>query len=393
MNEMVWRFVLTFLILIVSALVLGQSAEAKDDRRLITVYDRGTTSTFLTGEKTIGDALKAEDIELDARDTVEPGISQELIAPDYRVNIYRARPVVVVDGATRIKKISPYQTAEQITRDVGVVMNEGDGAELEPLQDFVNDGAGLQLTIKRATAITLDLYGKKTEIRTLAKTVGGMLKEKNIVLGANGRVSVPEDTPITAGMEVRVWREGKQTISIEEEISINNQIVYDADRPIGYRVTQSKGVTGVRTISFEIEVKDGVEISRVEIANIITRKAVDQVEVIGIRNDGGGLTKSKGAQYFTDSKGVSHRETYYDLNMSVVMQSCGQGGYYTVRPDGAKVDAEGYIIVAANYGNHPKCSIVETSLGPAKVYDTGGFATRHPEGFDLATDWSNPDGI
>jgi hypothetical protein len=118
-----------------------------------------------------------------------------------------------------------------------------------------------------------------------------------------------------------------------------------------------------------------------------------QTEVIGIRNDGSGLTQSKGAQLYTDSKGVAHRETYYDLNMSVVMRSCGQGGYYTVRPDGAKVDAQGYIIVAANYSIYPKCSIIETSLGLGKVYDTGGFAIKHPYGFDLATDWTRLDGI
>ena len=74
------------------------------------------------------------------------------------------------------------------------------------------------------------------------------------------------------------------------------------------------------------------------------------------------------------------------------MQSCGQGGRYNVRPDGAKVDAQGYIIVAGNYARYPKCSIVETSLGLAKVYDTGGFVARFPDGFDLATDWSLPDG-
>jgi hypothetical protein len=131
----------------------------------------------------------------------------------------------------------------------------------------------------------------------------------------------------------------------------------------------------------------------VKIASIVTRNPTGQTEVIGIRNDGAGLTKSKGAQYWTDSKGISHRETYYDLNMSVVMQSCGQGGHYSVRPDGAKVDAQGYIIVAANFSRYPKCSLVETSLGTAKVYDTGGFASRYPDGFDLATDWSTADGI
>jgi hypothetical protein len=114
--------------------------------------------------------------------------------------------------------------------------------------------------------------------------------------------------------------------------------------------------------------------------------------VVGIKNLPGALTKSKGAQMWTDSKGVVHRETYYDLDMGRVMQACGQGGYYEVRFDGMKVDRDGYVIIAANYGKYPRCSITETSVGPAKVYDTGGFAARYPDGFDLATDWSRADG-
>ncbi len=103
------------------------------------------------------------------------------------------------------------------------------------------------------------------------------------------------------------------------------------------------------------------------------------------------LTASKGAQVFVDSSGVAHRETYYDLPMNVVIGACGGGGY-TIRFDGAKVDANGYVLVAANYASYPRCTVVETSLGPGKVYDTGGFAARHPYGFDLATDWTNYNG-
>jgi len=393
---MVWRFVSTLVLFVVSIATFGLSASAQadnDSRRLITVYDRGVAQVFLTNEKTIGAALKAKSIELDARDTVEPSIKEELIASDYKVNIYRARPVVVIDGATRIKTISPYQTAQQIAEDVGITVYDEDIATLKPLTDYVNDGAGLQLTILRAKILTLDLYGKRTEIRTNATTVGEMLGEKGIVLGEKDRVSLPKETLITQGMEIRVWREGKQTVSIDQEIPVSSQIVYDADRPLGYRAVQTKGIPGIRSVTYQLEVKDGVEISRVEIANLVTRTPTSQTEVIGLRNDGAGLTKSRGAQYWTDSKGVSHRETYYDLNMRVVMQACGQGGQYSVRPDGAKVDAQGYVIIAANYGNYPRCSLVETSLGTGRVYDTGGFAARHPTGFDLATDWSNPDGI
>lgn len=393
---MVWRFVLIFILSIASASIAGLSGSvhAEDGAaRLITVYDRGVTRVFLSKEKTIGAALKVEHIDLDAHDTVEPSVSQELIASDYHVNIYRARPVVVVDGAVRIKTVSPYQTAEQIAKDVGITIYDGDVTTLKPLTDFVRDGAGLELTILRATSISLNLYGKETPIRTQGKTVGDMLKEKRITLGPKDRVSLPLTTPITTGLEVRVWREGVQTVSVDQPISAGLQIVYDADQPLGYRITQTKGVAGNTSTAYQIEVKDGVEVSRVQIASIVTKQPVNQVDIIGLRNDGAGLTKAKGAQYWTDSKGISHRETYYDLNMSVVMHACGQGGYYTVRPDGVKVDAQGYIIVAANLSNYPKCTQVETSLGPAIVYDTGGFAANYPYGFDIATDWSNPDGI
>ena len=391
-----WRFISTLMLVVVSASIVGLGDSALDQNQnghLVSVYDRGTTHVFLSKAKTLGEALKAENIELDARDTVEPSVKEELVASSYRVNIYRARPVVVVDGAIRIKTVSPYQTAKQIAKDVGVTVYDEDITTLKPITDFITYGAGLQLTIMRAKPVVLDLYGKKTEIRTQAKTVGDMLIEKNITLGNEGRVSVPKETPISPGMDVRIWREGVQTVSIDQEIPVISRLVYDTDRPIGYRAIQTAGTPGIRSITYQLNIKDGVEISRIEIANIITRSATEQTEVIGLRNDGSGLTKSKSAQYFTDSKGVSHRETYYDLNMSVVMQSCGQGGRYYVRPDGAKVDNQGYIIVAASYSSYPKCSIVETSLGSAKVYDTGGFTARFPYGFDLATDWSVADGL
>lgn len=394
---MVWRNVrkLIGLVVIVAGVIhigVASTHAADANRRLITVYDRGQTSVFLSDAKTIGQALSDNGYQLDNRDTVEPSKDEELIAPDYRVNIYRARPVVVVDGAVRIKTVSPFQTAERIVRDAGFTLNDEDTTTLLLSTDYLHDGAGLQLVIHRSIPVAMNLYERQVPMHTQARTVGELLEEKGIRLAANDRVQPDSLTQITSGMAIRVWREGKQTVSVDEAIPFGRDIVYDADRPIGYRIVQNTGVNGLRTQSYEIDIKDGREISRVQIASIVTKQPVKQVEVIGLYNNGTGLTQSKGAQLWTDSKGIVHRETYYDLNMSVVMQGCGQGGYYTVRPDGVKVDRDGYILIAANYGNYPKCSLVETSLGTGKVYDTGGFATRHPFGFDLATDWSARDG-
>ena len=77
--------------------------------------------------------------------------------------------------------------------------------------------------------------------------------------------------------------------------------------------------------------------------------------------------------------------------MSGVMGFCG-GGSYSIRDDGVKVDQDGYVIVAADLSRYPRCSIVETSLGLGKVYDTGTFVYKNPEQFDIATDWTNNNG-
>ena len=176
-----------------------------------------------------------------------------------------------------------------------------------------------------------------------------------------------------------------------ELIGFSVRKIIDFDQPLGYRKIQTPGTNGHRSVTYEITALDGVEISRKVIQNVTIDQPKDQVEIVGAKPGPNALTKSKGAQHYTDSRGIVHRETYYDLPMNVVIGACGGGGY-TVREDGAKVDKDGYILVAANYGNYPKCSVVETSMGPGKVYDTGGFAVRHPHGFDLATDWSRADG-
>ncbi len=78
-------------------------AVKKDGERLVTIHDRGEERVILTHAHSVDDALKEANISLDTNDAVEPGRESELIDTSYNVNIYRARPVVVSDGAIRQK--------------------------------------------------------------------------------------------------------------------------------------------------------------------------------------------------------------------------------------------------------------------------------------------------
>lgn len=368
----------------------ASDSSGTDGERLITIYDRGEKRVVLTQAQTIKDALKTAGVAVANNDVVEPAGDSELIAASYTVNIYRARPVVVVDGAVRQKVMTAAQSAKEIVALTGSELRDEDEVKTAANQDIIADGAGVVLTINRATAFKLKLYGKTMTAYSQAATVGDMLGGKGVKLAASDTVSVPLTTPLTENMSVEVWREGVQTATVEEDVAFPVRTVLDADRPIGTKEVQTPGVNGKKDVVYEITAKSGKEVSRKAIQSVVTKQPQEQVVVMGAKI-GNGLTKSKGAGNFRDSKGVVHRETYYDLPMNVVMGACGGGGY-TVRFDGAKVDKDGYVLVAAHLGNYPRCSVVETSIGPGKVYDTGGFVAKHPHGFDLATDWTNGDG-
>lgn len=371
---------------------VSASARGNDDQgHLLTFYDRGQKRVILTHSQTVHDALATAKIAITDHDIVEPALGTKLVADSYTVNIYRARPVIVVDGAKRQKVMTAAQTAKGIIETTGGQLRAEDRVATAASSDVVTDGASTILTVDRATRLTLKLYGTVATIYTQATTVDDMLHQKGIKLAPNDTVSVDRQTAISADMTIEIWREGAQTATVDEDITYPVRIVQDADQPIGYHAVQVAGVKGKKSVVYEITAQNGKEISRKIIQSVTVEEPKEQIEIVGVKPGPNALTKSKGAQTYVDSSGVSHRETYYDLNMSIVMGACG-GGKYTIRADGAKVDKDGYILVAANLSNYPRCSIVETSMGLGKVYDTGGFAAVHPHGFDLATDWSNGDG-
>lgn len=82
-------------------------------------------------------------------------------------------------------------------------------------------------------------------------------------------------------------------------------------------------------------------------------------------------------------------ETYYNLDMSVVVDVAHQNGIagdYWVRDDGCKMLGD-FIMVAACYDVHPYGSTVTTSLGTGIVVDTGEFAANNPTQIDVAVNW------
>lgn len=254
-------------------------------KHLITLHDNGQDRGILTTASTLRAAFKQAKISIDPNDLVEPGLDATLVAGQYDVNIYRARPITVIDGAVRQKVLSPYQTARQVAEHAGISLHDEDTTVLSANNNIVADGAGLQLQVTRATPFTLMLYGKSVQAYTQAKTVGEMMKQKNITLKAADTLSLSADTPISAGMKVELWRNGKQVVTEDQAIAFPTDQTKDADQPVGYKKITTPGVDGKKTVSYEVEMRNGVEVSRSEIQSVTTLEPVRQAEVIGVKVD------------------------------------------------------------------------------------------------------------
>lgn len=311
--------------------------------KYVTFYDGGKKLTVKTDAATVAEAISRFDLALNDGDRVEPTLDTEINTDNFFINIYRAHPVIIQDGLSEKYIMTASFDAKTIAKEAGITVYDGDEITLVPNLHFLESGVA-------------SVY--------------------------------------------RLIRNGGRTVTVEEEIPFAEQTVKSYNLAPGTEEVQQLGEVGTKKVYYNVQYVDGKEVSREYLSEEVVKEPVARVTAVGASLiEMHPLTLSMGVnQYTTTVNGatIERKETYYDLPMSGVMtlnaRTCGVPATYSVRADGAKVDADGYVLVAANLSRYPRCSIVETSLGPGKVYDTGGFAARNPEQFDLATDWSNRDG-
>ena len=267
------------------ALADATKPAAKADEKLVTIYDRGAEKTIVTKARTIREALKLAKFSIDERqDVVEPSLDSEMVAEKYSINIFRARPITIVDGNKRLKITTAEQTPALIAKTAGIEVFEEDKTTLSNSDNMAVDGANMVMKIDRASMVNFVLYGKESVIRTHAKTVGELLKEKNINPRKDDTLSVDRSAKIIPGMKIELWRNGKQTITTEEDVKFEVEKVQDANRDSGYREVKQAGENGKKNVTYEIEMKNGVEVSRKEIASVVTKEPKKQIEIVGTKS-------------------------------------------------------------------------------------------------------------
>ena len=243
----------------------------------------GQGNKILTNAKTVREALKAQKINFSKEDSVEPGLDEELTGAEYSINIYRAKPVVIEDGELKTKILTAAQTPRQIAEKADLNVHNEDKLAFEESGNILEDGSINTLKITRAKEISVDLFGKTESFRTQAKTVEDFLKEKKIVLGKDDGISIDLKTQILNGLNFRIWRNGKQTLTVEEPTDFQTETIQDANKDSGYKEIKEAGEKGTKSVTYEVEMQNGKEISRKKINETEIKAAKKQVVIVGTK--------------------------------------------------------------------------------------------------------------
>ncbi len=301
--------------------------------RVVTVFDGEVEQTFVTTAVTVQEALQRVNITINEHDAIEPQLETELVAQNYNINIYRARPVMVIDGETRLNVMSPHKSARQVAEKAGLELYAEDETAIERVSSIESESIATQkIIVDRAKPFQIVLYGKKSDIRTQAETVADFMKEKNIILGPADGVSMTVDRPIVAGMLLEIWRDGKQTITEEQDVAFPVRQIQDRDREIGFKEIKTAGKNGRRAVTFEIDMRNGKEVSRKEVQSVVITEPSEQVELVGVKSLGfdGPLGEAMAKLRSCEAGGVYSRNSgngYYGAYQYDISTWANYGGF------------------------------------------------------------------
>lgn len=354
----------------------GKPIEDADVKR-VQVYVDGSSKTVPTRAKTVGDFLNRININLTQEDIVEPNINSPISGEDFKVNVYRAKPVTIIDEdgkktSTKIAESSPFA----IARKAGIKVYQEDKVEFADPNQALSDGVvGDLILIDRAVPVTINLYGNNIPTRTHASTIEELLNEKDIKNLDGDNVFPAKETKITEGLVVFIVPAGKTIDIREEQIEPPTETQYDATMDSSSVKILDPGQPGKRVVVYELQIQDGKEVSRKEIQSIVSINPVKKVVVRGSKTAGfeGGFAAAMASLRSCEGgyTSINYSGGYYGAYQFNVgtWRTNAPAGYKDVRPDQAppavQDEAAANLYRARGWQPWPSCS---RKLGLQDIY-------------------------
>lgn len=309
----------------------GATTLGASDARVVTLSIDGVEQSLPTRAQTVEDLLTRLDVPIRESDVIEPGLDTPITSNDFRINLYRSRNVVIVDGEDRFYADTATPTPREVVEEAGIDVHPDDIVSKdtsEPIDaiDALREGAiSERIVIERATPLLLNLFGVEYDIRTHADTVEELLRERNVTR-AEASVFPEQSEPLEADMVVFVTDPDKDIVMEEESIDQPIEYVDDYDILLGNSEIVEEGRPGRRVVVYEISPDD----SRTVLDEVILQQPVARVVAQGRKPP---TVVGDRAEVMREA-GISQNDFYYvdliiqkESNWGVTAQNASSGAY------------------------------------------------------------------
>lgn len=372
----------------ITALQGGDTDVLRIDRaREVTLTVDGERFELMTHAGTIDQLLSEAGVSLTGRDSVWQGgspvsmagllerrheVVQRLLDGQPRedaihLEVRRAVAVTVIENGREIETTTSRSTVAQALREAGIIIGPGD--RVTPAVDALIE-SDARIEVRHAMAVTLALPDDDLVVYSFAETVGDVLTEAGVVLPEGAFVDPPAETPLSAGLAVRVIQLSASN-EIEREF-IESRSVYRSDPNLGPGQTRTEpGHDGALVRRYEVSYVNGEEAGRELIEEYYDPEPADTVIYYPVQTGRDVSAPAEGevarvinvyATYYTPaSAGRSASDPAYGRTATGVLVTYGIVAVDpTVIPLGTRMFIPGYgYAVAADTGGGVKGYLID----------------------------------
>lgn len=182
---------------------------------------------------------------------------------------------VITDGERILIHTTSASDPAEVLDEAGLTLGADD--------TYTTQGGGgvSEITVRRNLSVYIDNCGKIMNVDVSAGTVKELLKQLSIALDQNTTVSVSLDAMVYDGMEIIVTRTVHTTEVYTKAIPYETTYYEDDTLPLGTQVVVNEGRNGEMICTADVTYRNGVQVSRNVIKQILSRQTTPRIVLIG----------------------------------------------------------------------------------------------------------------
>ncbi|GAB6259646.1 MULTISPECIES: ubiquitin-like domain-containing protein [Peribacillus] len=267
----------------------------------VTIMLDGKKEVVRTHAATVNDMLEDLEITVQAADYVHPSRATK-VDDDLEVVWKPAQKIVMVQDGKTEEVWSTAETVDDLLKDQDLSVKEQD--KITPSKN-TKLKANMEVAIDKAFSLKLVVGGNEKQVWSTSTTVADFLKQQGVKLNDLDRVEPELTEKVEAENTVNVVRIEKVTDVVEEPVDFAVITKKDDSLSKGKEKIVKEGKDGLISKKYEVVKENGKEVKRELLSERVVNKKQDKVVTVGTRT-----TVAQASRGVTNVSSSSGKEIY-----------------------------------------------------------------------------------